>query len=123
MKGRLRSCAKREKKRNVAPRAEVLRPSERASDKLGQSPLFLRWTALDPKSSKKVQKHARDYAHYSFHLSAHAVQSHTSFQKARGNEAGGDLCVLLFLCFAASFPVGAVVIAVSFDRSEYRLCH
>ncbi len=30
-----------------------LRPSERASYKLGQSPLFLRWTALDSKSEKR----------------------------------------------------------------------
>ena len=39
--------------RNFAPRQGAwgagLRPHERAPDKLGQSPLFLRWTALDSK--------------------------------------------------------------------------
>ena len=32
---------------------------------------------------------------------------------AGGNETGGDLYVLLVLCFAAAFPEGALVIVVS----------
>jgi hypothetical protein len=47
--------------RNFAPRqgawgAGRLRPPERAPDKLGESPLFLRWTALDSKSEKYTFK-------------------------------------------------------------------